>query len=151
VSNSSSSSFIIGLGIITDKEQLDKVNESNKSARRWDEVLSLYPIADVISGDHNGWSGGYRACSDSYYCEAFNGDEVSVSNLAVIYEEYPDARLAVYDTCYGDDGDFCEEGDWEPNYDISYDFFPDGIRNTIELVEGCSHTFNMTYGAGRNG
>ena len=72
VSNSSSSSYVIGVARVTDEEKLEKFCRENGL----DE--EVYTTKEALEA--KGWSKPTRTYGDKTYfsCEAFNGDEVSV-------------------------------------------------------------------------
>lgn len=149
VSNSSSSSFIIGLAKISDRSAVDN----------WISTLGLYEYAVKVEkvGDlTNCWRCKvkpsvknnpdfdlYDVTIDSDIC----GD-VTLTNLR------EDDYILVADISHGDDGDFWDADSDEYNYDIDLDFFPESKQDVyISIVNGINglEKGKATFGAGRDG
>ena len=140
VSNSSSSSFIIGLAIIEDREKFDKFFIGSKSDGH---VLSL---GDIRSEKR--WEVAYRG--DRVEVESFNGATVSL-NVADVSDE---TEIFVYSDSYGDECDFWNDDYEEYDYDIDIDFFPGNMQEVASIIGNGSCGLkkgDWTYGAGRDG
>ncbi len=152
VSNSSSSSFIIGVGLVL-KDKEDSVRAIIGKETYGSKII---PLTDIIGGEHDvgRWGGdGFhtKRAGGTYVVESFQESEVCVSNIYDIYEKNPDASLLVLDGGGGDDSDFWD-GD-EYDYDIDLDFFEEEelvVYSTI-LDENLVLGGDVHYGAGRNG
>lgn len=151
VSNSSSSSFIIGIAKIS-KKDLDTI-VSNMTP----EEQVRYGAYDTINGlqvyDKNRlekeledrW-GDIKKSGNCIVIESFNGDEVGVDISNMNKDDY---ILVLSESGGGDDSDFWDEESEEYNYDIDESFFDsDTISSARYLV---SLGGDYTYGAGRNG
>jgi len=134
VSNSSSSSFIIGIARVTDEDKLRKYIKKNN--------ISNVNIVDM-NYIENGWN--FRVRDNKILLESFLND------VTTSFETEED-KFVYLESCGGDDSDFWD-GD-EYDYDIDLGFFEyDEIRayelfneKNIGIVDADS-----TYGAGRNG
>jgi len=136
VSNSSSSSFIIGIARVKDENKLKKYIKSNK--------INGVNIDTVKNLMKKTWD--FRIKNNKIYLESFMND-VNTE----FYSKYD--LIVYYDVTGGDDSDFWD-GDYY-DYDIDLNFF-----NSDEIA-----SFNLffqkedigiedadaTYGAGRNG
>ncbi len=147
VSNSSSSSFIIGVGIATDNENIKRLKEFGN------RDVEVVPLVEVISGEHTSWDGSYNSSKDTYTMESFTYSEAIVKNLCDKYEINNDAVLVKFYHSSGDDCDFWNEDYDEYDYDIDFDFFDDRTQDAVSKCESLTDegTFNWCYGAGRNG
>ena len=150
VSNSSSSSFIIGVGIATDKDSIQKLKDSKNSD------LTIYPLVDVINNEHSSWGERYDFKNDNYTVESFTYQSVTASDINKTFVENPGAVLVKFeDSGGGDDSDFAiyDEDDnfIEYDYDIDMDHFGQSTINTIAECEELCDSFDYEYGAGRDG
>lgn len=143
VSNSSSSSFIIGLFEITDEATFDKFFKDNKMS--FFEELGGYEDYVKISGKklHEKFSDSYVKIDnfqDSLYVKL---DKIKKDKNYLIMN---------YAGNEGDPFNCQDEEDWENNYDIDLDYF-DGTFEGQLLSNGedFMKTISMTYGAARNG
>lgn len=109
VSNSSSSSFIIGVAIIPG----DRVAELEEKYKNNYEA-EIIDICDAIENGRR-WSDGYESRSDSYVVSAFDCSEVSVPNVAKTLETDPAAKILKI-SISGYEPEF-DEDSWEYNYD----------------------------------
>lgn len=147
VSNSSSSSFIIGIGIIQDVVKFDKalvIALDNKENRTDDlEVKTL--------GEWREGSGGW--CGPKFRNGYMVVDSFDYSEVSVKVEGLPDGTLiAVMDTQgeLTEDFEFLQdEGDWECDYSLS-PTEEDETRMNIFYADGIDHA-DTAGGAGRNG
>jgi len=141
VSNSSSSSFIIGIGVITDEAKFDTFCEEKGIKDYVDKMTAI----EIKSRCDKWWNDIYVTKDGQLVCkEAFDGSSVSIP--------YNDDYLyaVVQHGSDFDDGD-CDE---DPNYDIDASYF-DGERAEYlfeinEMSAGVS-LYDVTCGAGRNG
>lgn len=151
VSNSSSSSFIIGIAKVNDIEKCRKYIADNKI----DDDVEIRTYKELKESDD--WSVTVRE-GKSIQVESFDGATVSLNTEDFKGDEY------VLTYCFfGNEGDgyFYEQGDdddWsEPNYDRVYDdnFFNKTEEDAMTMlgsgdtagIEKC----NYTIGASRNG
>ena len=149
VSNSSSSSFIIGVGIATDKDAIAELEK----IKGWE--LELLPLSEVVAQEHNNsWSGdGYNAELDRFKISSFQYSDESVSGVEKSYLKHPEGVIVKISLCEGDDSDFWNEEWSEYDYDIDLDFFEESTQELVGKCEDLSDvgTFSWHYGAGRNG
>jgi len=149
VSNSSSSSFIIGVAEVTDKAGLDqyckehniKLNEDYDSP----ELKTGYEIAenkDVYSS--------IQVRGKELYVDAPVNSEPTVSTKFVLEKTY-----LIY--CHGnDEGDsvFMSDDGYDLNYDnVDYDYFSEKEQSVIDIFSKNKFVKDAEYlfGAGRNG
>jgi hypothetical protein len=145
VSNSSSSSFIIGIGIIKDEDKLRKALEAHGCSEYDYEIKTLDEIKES-----DGWDNKYRK------------DTSEVVNTACINDE-PEITLIVKDTSSkvllvnvgnneGDDSFW--NGD-DMDYDqVDYDWFSKDQQFLMDVLENnelISGSSGYEYGASRNG
>lgn len=162
VSNSSSSSFIIGLGVVPAanvsalKQHIDKHKLTE---------LRLYKVSDLVDGTVRSWDVDTEIEYDELgngtlgkvSIESFNYDSVTLRSNVLSNLSSEDVIVAMYDT-YGDDCDFYERdedgeiSDWDCNYDIGWDFFPESMQEAGDVFNSnlVMHG-EVSYGAGRNG
>jgi hypothetical protein len=144
VSNSSSSSFIIGIAKINDLNKLRKyINDHNIKD---DGDLNILSKVDVLN--NRPWLMEIRNGKASI--ESFNGNNVrlDIDNLSLL-----DTILTYYFTGH-DDSDFWN-GD-EYDYDIDMTIFDDNERKIYNMFKDKDSGLNIetsqvNYGAGRNG
>ena len=134
VSNSSSSSFIIGLAIIKDRELFDNWVSSNKiNDIKIIKISELKNDWDISISDND-------ICLSTFTCSSVN---TKYDNI--------DDYVAIVDICNNEgDESFGEDGD---EYDIDESFF---IQEQQEILNGFNESngltnIDITYGAGRNG
>jgi len=145
VSNSSSSSYIIGVGKLTDSDKFLGFCAKNGIADH-----SILTTKEIIESGTSNWNSHVRRRGEKTYfmCDSFDGNEVSI-------EIDPDGNeLFVMIHFYGDEGDSCfsDKDDWDPNYDIDSDFFDASEQAIFDIGEDCGvEDFTCTCGAGRNG
>jgi len=125
VSNSSSSSFIIGIAKVTNLALAEK---SIKDAPYSFDIVEVQDERDLV-------------------VESFNGDEVSLTWDDVLSGDH----VLLIDHC-GNEGDqyFIMDDDSDFNYDIDYEDCNEGVRNIIDNLMGIEK-LSISYGAGRNG
>ncbi|CAL9969228.1 hypothetical protein VPHD479_0132 [Vibrio phage D479] len=154
VSNSSSSSFIIGVGIVDDLEKLNK-----------HEDIEIVDASDIICPEkERGWwsNYNYNPKNDRLSVESFTYDEVSFTGLHEQWVQNPDTKVAILSWGGGEgdsyftpepDEDEDEEDYWyaEPNYDIDEDFFDESEQEMINDFMSATSKSDYSYGAGRNG
>jgi len=139
VSNSSSSSFILGIAKVTDEKKLREYIDENKL-----QGLTIKKVKDI----NDSWD--VSKTETKISMESFTYDIVEVN-----YESEEDT-IVYYEECEGDDSDFWNEDDgWgEYDYDIDLDFFSQGMIDVYDLFlskDAGIVDANVTYGAGRNG
>ncbi len=148
ISNSSSSSFIIGVGKITDKKKFEDFCNANEIDNSNIEVLKT---SEILSG--KSWGYNIRRTDDSekvIVVDSFNGDEVSLKFDPSLEEEF------IVVTMVGDEGDYTfnkgGDDDWDPDYDIDSSFFDDRDAKLLEFGKDSGISdYQCSYGAGRNG
>jgi len=138
VSNSSSSSFIIGIAKIEDLEKFKNWANSFTDVK-------YKKISDIV----NSWD--IFKDSEKIVIEAFTGDEVQLNIKGLSEDDY----VAYFDICNneGDSYFYGDNDDYDIDYDIDSDFFDAEQQNLIsEFSEdnGLSNVI-LNYGAGRNG
>ncbi len=143
VSNSSSSSFIIGIGVVKDEEKLKAILKEN-GVSKYDYTIKT--VKEINEEEVTCWS------DPKFTNESFNGDSVSVdpTNLK------DDDKIFEISGYKGDDSDFTifdEDGDFvEYDYDIDASFFDgDPVYEVIDKLDDSVVDFQWSYGAGRNG
>lgn len=142
VSNSSSSSFIIGVGKVIDETKILEYLEKNKGLKGDVEIDTVCDLREASN-----W-GPHVTSNNDVLVDSFDYSEVTL-NLDNIGEE--EKVVSIYHSV-GDDSDFWN-GD-EYNYDIGLDFFNANIQELVTDPEKYGidpKTFEFTYGAGRNG
>jgi hypothetical protein len=137
VSNSSSSSFMVGIAIIEDEKKFNKLKE------KYGEIAVFDP------DNYN-----------SYEIQK-KGDTVLVEtpvNYSTTLSVKPADKKVAYFSIGNDEGDSCfyedDGSDWpELNYDIDLDFFNERQINLYEDFSEKNGLSNIDkiYGAGRNG
>ncbi|MGL4521339.1 MAG: hypothetical protein ACRCWQ_02135 [Bacilli bacterium] len=142
VSNSSSSSFIIGVALLT-KEQHDEVVDKFGNGT---EFMSL---VELCSANRHVWGGPrYDESRDQSYIEAFDGNQVQVDGIKAFMEDNPDGYLMYLDAT-GDEPDF-DDDSWEYNYeDIDIDWFNTKDQEAAAYIHEANGEY--TYGGGYNG
>lgn len=143
VSNSSSSSFIIGVAIVPS----DRVEEAKKIAANDTWSVDLLDIPEAIErGEH--WGDGLNTEKDAYTVSSFNYDEITVRGVMSAYEKDQDIRIMVLQGS-GDEPEL-DEGGWEYNYDaVDSDWFSESQMKAASFIQELGGDY--TYGAGRNG
>jgi hypothetical protein len=144
VSNSSSSSFIIGIAKINDINKLRKYMEDKNIKDDYD--LTILSKMDIL--DNKPWQIDIRNGKASI--ESFIGTDVKIDieNLSPL-----DTMLTYYFTGHGD-SDFWN-GD-EYDYDIDMTIFSENERKIYNMFKDKDsgldiQTSEVNYGAGRNG
>lgn len=118
VSNSSSSSFIIGIGVVADE---DKLNELKTKAFKGSDIVVtplVQLLADIGEQYSRWWWDSPRIKNNKIEIESFRGDIVSLD----ITNVDPNAKIAYVDTSgeLTDDSDFYTDPDgWDLDYDLS--------------------------------
>lgn len=140
VSNSSSSSFIIGVGKIKNLDQFKKWVEKNQLD------IQILSTQEILKNPPS-WL--YSVSNNSLYVESFIGSTVQIEIDPNKNEYFAIARLH-----QGDDSDFWNEDSEEYNYDIDESFFTGKNRIFLKGFEinknGLDET-DVHYGAGRDG
>ena len=144
VSNSSSSSFIIGIGRVKDEKKLRKIL-AEEGVNEYD--YDIKTVKEIKEEKRSKWD------DRKFEINSFTDVIVSIdpSQLA------DDDKVITIDGRSGDDGDFSiydSDGEWvDYDYDIDRNFF-DGVP-VSEAIKRFDDTvvdkFDMSYGAGRNG
>lgn len=147
VSNSSSSSFIIGIGIIKDVVKFDKALEiALESKQNYKDDLEVKTL-----GEWRETSGGW--CGPKFQNGYMVIDSFDYSEVSVKVEGLANGTLiAVMDTCgeLTEDFEFQED---EDDYELDYSLSPteeDETRMNIFYADGIDHA-ETCGGAGRNG
>jgi hypothetical protein len=145
VSNSSSSSFIIGIGKVVNFREAQKIIDKHKYDAP--KILSTQQIIDLANG---GWSH-FNIYEDKLEMTvewASRGGYVEIP-----FDKQGNDYYLVVDK-YPHDGDqyFTQEDDWYCNYDIDKDFFDKEDQELIDLQQtGIVSDYSASFGAGRNG
>lgn len=143
VSNSSSSSFIIGVAIVPS----DRVEEAKKLADVASWHADLVSVPDAIErGEH--WGDGLDTEKDTYTMSSFTYDEIVVKGVMDAYEKDQGVMILTLSGS-GDEPELDEDG-WEYNYDaVDMDWFGKHVNDVAHFIQELGGDF--TYGAGRNG
>lgn len=152
VSNSSSSSFVIGVGKIFDHPRLNKWIKDNDIELDWG--IFIRSTSQLME---EGCSYPYRVDlkSNTLTVESFGWETVSIKFDPAIEETF----FIAHTTGGAGDGDenfsiYDEEGNWE-EYD--YEVSPENFNNDVDtcLLNGMKEqgvkNFKVAYGAGRDG
>ena len=125
VSNSSSSSYIIGIAKVIDIDAVKLIIEDS-----WG-----FEIIDVVSDEDK-------------IVESFDYNSVSIDDLEI-------GDIVLHIKRFGDEGDhhFDPDGDGYIDYEINYDDCDTATIKIIEKLEKSDAIgdINLTWGAGRNG
>lgn len=147
VSNSSSSSFIIGIAKVNDVEKCKKYVQDNNIQ----DVL-----IETLKNLEDHWN--IKIRKNEIQLEAFDCSIVSLDTSELKNSDY----ILIYEF-YGNEGDgsFCSESEeddyYEPNYDIDYSFFDESEQKAMNMFSEPEkagldkNKKEYTYGAGRNG
>lgn len=133
VSNSSSSSFIIGIVNMKDKT-IDK------------EILEKTKVEHHVYGEERPWILDEKSNitnDTTLYIDAFYCGEVSIKDV-----EQGDNIYYFFDTDHSD-MDFWDEECGYYDYDISFDQFKQSSQDKYELISSLGG--DVEYGAGRDG
>jgi hypothetical protein len=153
ISNSSSSSFIIGVGKIIDKKKFEEyctMNEIDNSD------IAVVSTSKIISSEdrNNKWKlYSVRDTNDKdkvLTVDSFNGEEVDLVFDPSKEEEFLIVSMA------GNEGDQSfnngDDDDYDLRYDINEDFFEEKDRKLMEFNKDSGVSdYSCTFGAGRNG
>ena len=144
VSNSSSSSFIIGVAKINDLNKLRKYMSDKGISAEYD--LSILSKVDILN--NKPWRLDVRNNQASIESFTGSGVRLDIEKLALL-----DTVLTYYYTGH-DDNDFWN-GD-EYDYDIDLSLFDTNEQNIYDMFKDKDSgldvsTSQVTYGAGRNG
>jgi hypothetical protein len=148
VSNSSSSSFIVGVAEITDEKAFNAYVESNNLKLNGDfNVTTIGEIKNKKFYD-------VRFSNDNIFVDSFLTDaRINVAGLS-------DNTKIAFVNIVNNEGDSAfmsgDDGDYDMNYDIDLDFFDDTQVNIFNAFENVNAGVNLnrtyiTYGAERNG
>lgn len=138
VSNSSSSSFIIGVGKVIDE---DKITSYCKENGIDFEIMTVKEILE-----YKGWSSVKRERQNKTFFvnKSFDGSDVSCEiDVNALDEKY----ISV---------DYCQDIDESEDGDTNYNVDPDDFGETGSAIFGIGEQngvtkFDSAYGAGRNG
>ncbi len=146
VSNSSSSSFIVGIGRILDYDKFQNYIKKNKIALDYD--VRVVTMSDIWQG----LTSETRVYNGNIIVESFQTD------ARIPVEGYTGEELfLVVDKCNNEgDHTFCHGDDYDMDYDIDLSFFDDVDRKLYDAffseTSGLDiKNSNAYYGAGRNG
>ena len=153
VSNSSSSSFIIGLGVVTAANVPSVEAELKKNGSDY----SLIRVADLVDGTAKRWDMKVNLAYDmignatleKIEMEAFDYSTAELRQN-VLKDLSGEDYIMVLDVCEGDDSDFWDEESGYYDYDIDLDHFSDSANEALSVLTSLEHN-SWTYGAGRNG
>jgi len=155
VSNSSSSSFIIGVAEVTDVDKLKKYAEDNNL--NLEENMSLTTYKEFREKDRREWEL-EKIKGNQIIVESFSYDRVYINTEKL----KDDTQILVY-IFFGNEGDsyFYEDNDSdydnELNYDIDYDFFNEEQKKEFDIFTFPEYAglnknnSDISYGAQRNG
>lgn len=145
VSNSSSSSFIIGVGLVPS----DRVEEALKLKEAAGWSVDVIDIPEAINRGTSSWDrDGLDTERDVYKISSFNYDEVAIRGIMDAYEKDQGVRIITLDGS-GDDPTY-DEDSWEYDYDaVDYDWFSKAKQDVASFIESVGG--QVTFGAGRNG
>lgn len=162
VSNSSSSSFIIGLGIITDYTAFIKDNLMLTQVSGFDEIVqfTVREIKDEAAKvgewdnsfslkDSNGYEiysvEGYTSSTELYLSiTSFNETQVQTPNLI---EMNDDAIVVILDTTAG----ISETDMYEKDYDVDYDDMSEESQRLYDMFSSSYLVGECSFGAGHDG
>jgi S-adenosylmethionine:tRNA-ribosyltransferase-isomerase (queuine synthetase) len=146
VSNSSSSSFIVGIGKINDYSKFEKYIKENNISLDYD--VKVVTMSDI-------WEG-------KSYITSVQGNNIIVESFQtdarIPIKEYIGTELFfIVDKCNNEGDNYFTHGDdWDLDYDIDLSFFDESDRKLYEAFfskeSGIDiENANAYYGAGRNG
>lgn len=158
VSNSSSSSFIIGAGLVTDKALFEAEFPGWDKDTYYND-FEFYTIAELKAGKGTGWSvhakNNAQGVLSQVTVDSFTYDEVCTPDLS---ECADDDIVVIYrgggsmDECdfytYDDDG---EPEDWDPDYDVDLDDFTEAEQADAAHFGSNYIDGDYSFGAGRDG
>ena len=159
VSNSSSSSFIIGVAEVADVAKLKQYAQENGIKLEDNYDIKLTTLKELKGQERKGWET-EQLRDDKIIVDSFDYDEVSISSK----DMKDDTHIVIY-TFFGNEGDGYfrdedEDDDWsELNYDRVYenDFF-DSSEDKILSMFGDPESSGLNknncefdIGAARNG
>lgn len=139
VSNSSSSSFLIGVAKVKDRDKVEELIKDTYGA----QILS---IKDYLSGKSEFW--GLEMNGNSLTLESFDSTQVTVKDLSSLDE------VLIYETSGGDESDFWNEEYEEHDYDIDLDHFPENVQKIFMSIQQGADGLEpgqAAFGAGRDG
>lgn len=154
VSNSSSSSFIIGLGKVTDIGKFKEYcNESKFS--KWD--MEVYSVKEMIKlhESNEKYYGPITQKSDGSYCIAV--ESFMHNELKMDIDPEKDEYIVVVDCCPDEGDSTFMIGDWEGwdgemDYDIDKTHFDNPERKLLDLGSlDYIEDYQCKFGAWRNG
>lgn len=167
VSNSSSSSFIIGVARIVDKALLCKHLKSIGANASF-PGFKIVSVANMLEAQKD-YSAGFEVVGDKAVVESFSGASVEIplaQSNNVIEDEWlhtEDVNTSIWEeewlivSVCNDEGDeyFWNESLGEMEYDIDADYFTGSDAKLLEML-GNPEKYGLTsseyhYGAGRNG
>lgn len=145
VSNSSSSSFIIGVALVPS----DEIEEARKHSEAVGWSAELISIHEAISAGKSSWSGaGLDVERDVFTESSFTNDEVSIRGVLAAYEK--DQNTMILKLSGSGDTPEYNEDSWEYNYDaVDYDWFSSEQQECASFIESLGG--RVSIGAGRNG
>lgn len=140
VSNSSSSSFLIGLAKVKDRTKVEELIKDTYGA----QILS---IKDYLTGKSDRFWG-LEMNGNSLTIESFTSAQATVRDLSSLDE------VLIIEDSSGNESDFWNEEYEEYDYDIDLDFFPENVQKIfLAITQGTDglEPGEATYGAGRDG
>lgn len=145
VSNSSSSSFIVGVAEVIDNNKLNSY--VLERGIKYDSDFKVTTIGEIKS--------------NAFWDIKYNNGKIRVSSfqtdVSLNIGEKPDDTKIVYVNISNDEGDyaFIEDEDWgDLNYDIDLDYFDDKQQDIYSVFTSGNSGINnadITFGAARNG
>ena len=148
VSNSSSSSFIIGIAKVIDLDKLKNYVAKNKiNIEHYFRIISKYDLEQNKPWDIN-------IRDNRIELESFMGNDVRINTDDMNGLDV----MIIYDYNGHGDSDFVNDDNifYDLDYDIDLDFFDDNEQKIFKMFSDEDSGLDMkksdvTYGAGRNG
>lgn len=151
VSNSSSSSFIIGVGVVKDEVKLEKILDEH-GCDKYD-----YNILTVNDIDENQWYNplSYKEDKKLVTVEGGGNSDPSVSLKLKGSDEFSKLFIVNVNNNEGDSAFYDSEDAWELDYScVDYDWFDKSQQILLDILEDkdvVSYSSEVWIGAERNG
>ena len=148
VSNSSSSSFIMSLAIVTDKEKFNELYAVNLNTDIWPCGVEVQTLKSIK--EQTGWYNEVEFKSsngcDRIVCEAFDGTPISIDVTGL-----PDDTIVYYSSNSGDEPSWDEDSGEYDYDDVELDWFTEEAQEAAKFVYLPFMKGEYTYGGGFNG
>ena len=146
ISNSSSTSFILAMGIVKDYDAFMKEIEENNVQINGYNKLAFKKVRDLL--ENKGW-----------WCEEPKPTEDKLemvnfmTSVSINIKDLKDDDLVAFLNFQGNEGDGAFWTDDDMNYDIDDNYFEGNKAKTLILFRNSSNLCNVdvSIGAGRNG